>query len=543
MEEYKGMFYGETIGLKYYEGGAHFKYKDLYKELQKLSKINSVKEDNYKRFFTLGNRCYTENNNEDMENNGRSLSYNYNKQSRNNKEVKYSQTHKQQEGKCNCENEHMKNNNNNLLCLNKDNVEENNNNNNGKINDINCQQDDMCRKDMLIDKHNQKLLIKKLLNRHKRNKKCKSINKIKSTSNSIINNISITSSNANHNINKTQKSLIIHNSNNSNSNSKYTRNKPMFNLIRAVNNTKNGTNTINTINSYINNSFQLKYPSKISKLIKTNKSANKINMSNTKQTPTKHKIIYIPYNNRINVSKEKSVNYNSNSNNNNNNTSIYVKTNTLYTPHKHNTKTCNKIKMNIFTLNMRKHALSNSNKKVNKSIAFCSNKPLTKTKLNIDLNNSLGVINMATAETTKNKNSTINNNNNISTCLSSMNYNQRGLSSNNGSEISKSRNKRKVIHDIINHNNNNNINNTVNVNITSNIKTKTINDLFHNTNQTIHKSVFPISKFSPKRKLNTSSSSNTKAFIHTKPKIKKIININNNNNNTSINTITIMKRK
>ena len=541
MEEYKGMFYGETIGLRYYEGGAHFKYKDLYKELQKLTRINSVKEDNYKRFFTLGNRCYTENNNEDMDNNGRSLSYNYNKQSRNNnKEVKYSQTHKQQEGKCNCEDEHMKDNNNNLLCLNKDNVEENNNNNNVKINDMNCQQDDMCKKDMLIDKHNQKLLIKKLLNRHKRNKKCKSINKIKSTSNSIINNISITSINANHNINKTQKSLIIHNLNNSNS--KYTRNKPMFNLIRAANNTKNGTNTINTINSYINNSFQLKYPSKISKLIKTNKSANKINMSNTKQTPTKHKIIYIPYNNRINVSKEKSVNYNSNSNNNN--TSTYAKTNTLYTPHKHNTKTCNKIKMNIFTLNMRKHALSNSNKKVNKSITFCSNKPLTKTKLNIDLNNSLGVINMATAETTKNKNSTINNNNNISTCVSSMNYNQRGLSSNNGSEISKSRNKRKVIHDIINHNNNNNINDTVNVNITSNIKTKTINDLFHNTNQTVHKSVFPISKFSPKRKLNTSSSSNTKAFIHTKPKIKKIININNNNNNNnSINTITIMKRK
>ena len=191
--------------------------------------------------------------------------------------------------------------------------------------------------------------------------------------------------------------------------------------------------------------------------------------------------------------------------------------------------------MNIFTLNMRKHALSNSNKKTNKSITFCSNKPLTKTKLNIDLNNSLGVINMATAETTKNKNSIINNN--MSTCVSSMNYNQRGLSSNNGSEISKSRNKRKVIHDIIN--NNNNINSTVNVNITSNIKTKTINNLFHNTNQPIYKAVFPISKFSPKRKLNTSSSHN-KALIHTKPTIKKIININSN---SSINTITIMKRK
>ena len=401
MEEYKGMFYGETIGLKYYEGGAHFKYKDLYKELQKLTKTSSVKEDNYKRFFTLGNKCYTENNNyehEDMFNSGRSLSHNYNKQSRNNKEMKYSHTHKQ-EGKYNCEDEPIM----------KDNVEENNNN---------CQQDDTNKKDILIDKHNQKLLIKKLLNRHKRNKKCKSINKLKSTSSSIINNISITSNNANHNINRTQKSLIIHNSNNSNS--KYTRNKPMFNLIRAANNTNNGTNTINTINSYINNSFQLKYPSKISKIIKTNKSANKINMSNTKQTPTKHKIIYIPYNNRINVSKEKSINYTSS-----NNKSSYVKTNTLYTPHKHSTKTCNKIKMNIFTLNMRKHALSNSNKKTNKSITFCSNKPLTKTKLNIDLNNSLGVINMATAETTKNKNSIINNN--MSTCVSSMNYNQRGL--------------------------------------------------------------------------------------------------------------------
>ena len=27
MEEYKGMFYGETIGLKYYEGGAHLNTK------------------------------------------------------------------------------------------------------------------------------------------------------------------------------------------------------------------------------------------------------------------------------------------------------------------------------------------------------------------------------------------------------------------------------------------------------------------------------------------------------------------------------------
>lgn len=44
MEDYKGIYYNDDTEQKYYEGGAHFKYKDLYKILEELSKkLNSKK--------------------------------------------------------------------------------------------------------------------------------------------------------------------------------------------------------------------------------------------------------------------------------------------------------------------------------------------------------------------------------------------------------------------------------------------------------------------------------------------------------------------
>ena len=44
MDEYKGIYYNYDKEQQYYEGGAHFKYKELYKILEELSKkINSKK--------------------------------------------------------------------------------------------------------------------------------------------------------------------------------------------------------------------------------------------------------------------------------------------------------------------------------------------------------------------------------------------------------------------------------------------------------------------------------------------------------------------
>ncbi len=42
MEEYKGIYYGDTNEQKFYEGGAHFKYSDLYKILEKLYQIHKA---------------------------------------------------------------------------------------------------------------------------------------------------------------------------------------------------------------------------------------------------------------------------------------------------------------------------------------------------------------------------------------------------------------------------------------------------------------------------------------------------------------------
>ena len=44
MNEYKGIYYNDNTKQQYYEGGAHFKYNDLYKILEELvKKINSKK--------------------------------------------------------------------------------------------------------------------------------------------------------------------------------------------------------------------------------------------------------------------------------------------------------------------------------------------------------------------------------------------------------------------------------------------------------------------------------------------------------------------
>ena len=44
MEEYKGIYYNDNTKQQYYEGGAHFKYIELYRSLEELAiKINSKK--------------------------------------------------------------------------------------------------------------------------------------------------------------------------------------------------------------------------------------------------------------------------------------------------------------------------------------------------------------------------------------------------------------------------------------------------------------------------------------------------------------------
>jgi hypothetical protein len=44
MEEYKGIYYKDDTEQKFYEGGAHFKYIELYKMLEEIAKkLNSKK--------------------------------------------------------------------------------------------------------------------------------------------------------------------------------------------------------------------------------------------------------------------------------------------------------------------------------------------------------------------------------------------------------------------------------------------------------------------------------------------------------------------
>jgi hypothetical protein len=44
MNEYKGIYYNDNTEQKYYEGGAHFKYNDLYKILEELVKKENSKK-------------------------------------------------------------------------------------------------------------------------------------------------------------------------------------------------------------------------------------------------------------------------------------------------------------------------------------------------------------------------------------------------------------------------------------------------------------------------------------------------------------------
>ena len=57
MEEYKGIYYCDTTEQQFYEGGAHFKYIDLFKKLeilyQKQMTINSIEENKNVKFIFL----------------------------------------------------------------------------------------------------------------------------------------------------------------------------------------------------------------------------------------------------------------------------------------------------------------------------------------------------------------------------------------------------------------------------------------------------------------------------------------------------------
>ena len=44
MEEYKGIYYNDNAEQQYYEGGAHFKYIELYKILDEMAKKANSKK-------------------------------------------------------------------------------------------------------------------------------------------------------------------------------------------------------------------------------------------------------------------------------------------------------------------------------------------------------------------------------------------------------------------------------------------------------------------------------------------------------------------
>jgi hypothetical protein len=43
MADYKGIYYNNDSSEKYFEGGAHFRYKQLYKILEKLSSAQKMR--------------------------------------------------------------------------------------------------------------------------------------------------------------------------------------------------------------------------------------------------------------------------------------------------------------------------------------------------------------------------------------------------------------------------------------------------------------------------------------------------------------------
>jgi hypothetical protein len=44
MEEYKGIYYNDNTEQQFYEGGAHFRYTDLYQILEELVKKENSKK-------------------------------------------------------------------------------------------------------------------------------------------------------------------------------------------------------------------------------------------------------------------------------------------------------------------------------------------------------------------------------------------------------------------------------------------------------------------------------------------------------------------
>ena len=44
MEDYKGIYYNDIAEQQYFEGGAHFKYIELYKVLEEISKKENSKK-------------------------------------------------------------------------------------------------------------------------------------------------------------------------------------------------------------------------------------------------------------------------------------------------------------------------------------------------------------------------------------------------------------------------------------------------------------------------------------------------------------------
>lgn len=55
-DDYKGIYYNNNYEQQFYEGGAHFKYSDLYKQLLLLSTKEKSKESNKHKKELSANR-------------------------------------------------------------------------------------------------------------------------------------------------------------------------------------------------------------------------------------------------------------------------------------------------------------------------------------------------------------------------------------------------------------------------------------------------------------------------------------------------------
>ena len=78
MNEYKGIYYKDNDDQHFYEGGAHFKYIELYKRLEKLYKL----QNNLKKKLTNSLKINI-NLSENYNNNNKNRIFNYNNLQRN----------------------------------------------------------------------------------------------------------------------------------------------------------------------------------------------------------------------------------------------------------------------------------------------------------------------------------------------------------------------------------------------------------------------------------------------------------------------------